>query len=179
MNKKTILQVYGAFTFILFVCSIVYPFLQVSLFGIVTFTGVPGPETFWSFKATAVFFHTPDNPGPPITSECWFTDCWSEYASYRTAELGLGIGSILALVFAAQVLTVLFAALAISKIKPYLFLSSAILNACIIIFMWLTSRPFTHSYYKYSFQAGFWLAVASATLFLAGSILSWKGHANL
>jgi len=179
LNKKTILQVYGVFTLILFLGSIVYPFLQVSLFGIVTFTGVPGPETFWSFKATAVFFHTPDNPGPPITSECWFIDCWTEYASYRTAELGFGIGSILAFMFGAQALTVLFAALAISKVRPYLFLSSAILNVCIIVSMWLTSRAFTYSYYRYSFQAGFWLAAASATLFLAGSFMSWKGHANL
>jgi hypothetical protein len=76
--------------------------------------------------------------------------------------------------FGAQVLTILFAASAIFKVKPYLFLSSAIFNVCVIVSMWLTSRAFTYSYYRYSFQAGFWLAAVSATLFLAGAILSWK-----
>jgi len=179
LNKKTILQVYSAFTLIFFLCSIISPFLQVSLFGIVTFTGVPGPEKFWSFKVTTIFFRTPDSPGPTIIGEYWFADYWRQYASYRTAELGLGIGSILALMFGAQVLTVLSAALAISKVKPYLFLSSATFSVCIIVFMWLTSRAFTQSYYRYSFQTGFWLAAASVALFLAGSILSWKGQANV
>lgn len=179
MNQKTILQIYGIFTLILFLCSIVYPFLQVSLFGIYTFTGAPGPETFWSFKVTTIFFRTPDNPGPTIIGEYWFADYWTQYASYKTAELGFGIGSILAFMWGVQVLTVLFAVLAIARVKPYLFLSSAIFNVCIIVSMWLTSRAFTYSYYRYSFQAGFWLAAASATLFLAGSFMSWKGHANL
>ena len=176
MNKKTILQVYGTFTLILFSCSIVYPFLQVSLFGFYTFTGVLGPETFWSFKVTTMFFRTPDSPGPTVIGEYWFADYWTQYASHRTAELGFGIGSILAFMFGAQVLTVLSAALAISKVKPYLFLSSAIFNVCIIVLMWLTSRAFTYSYYRYSFQTGFWLAAASVTLSLAGSVLSW--HRN-
>lgn len=174
LNKKTILQVYGIFTLILFSCSVVCPFLQVSLFGVHTFTGSPGPATFWSFKVTTMYFRTPDNPGPPIMGEYWFADYWTRYGSYRTAELGLGVGSILAFMLVVQVLTIVSEALAISKVKPYLFLSSAILNVCVIVFMWLTSRAFTYSYYRYSFHAGFWLAVASATLFLAASVLSWN-----
>jgi hypothetical protein len=174
LNKKTIVKVYGIFTLILFLCSVVYPFLQVQLFGIVTFTGAPGPETFWSFKVTTIWFRTPDNPGPPIIREYWFADYWTQYTSYRTVELGFGIGPILAFMLGAQVLTVLFAALAISKVKPYLFISSAIFNVCIIVFMWLTSRAFAYSYYRCSFQAGFWLAAASATLFFAGSVLPWN-----
>jgi len=167
-------KVYSILTLILFLFSIVYPFLQVQLFGLVTFTGAPGPETFWSFRATTVWFRTPDSPGSPIIREYWFADYWTQYTSYRTVELGFGIGSILAFMFGAQVLTILFAASAIFKVKPYLFLVSVIFNVFIIVFMWLTSRAFSYSYYRCSFQAGFWLTVASATLFLAGSILSWK-----
>jgi len=105
-------KVYGIFTLTLFLCSIVYPFLQVQLFGIVTFTGAPGPATFWSFKVTTIFFHTPDNPGPPVIREYWFADYWAQYGSYRTAELGLGIAFISAFMFGAQILAVLSAALA-------------------------------------------------------------------
>lgn len=168
------MKVYGILTLIVFLCSIVYPFLQVQLFGIVTFTGAPGPATFWSFRATTIWGRTPDNPGPPVIREYWFADYWTQYTSYRTVELGFRIGSILAFMFGAQVLAVLFAALAIFRVKPYLFLSSAIFNFCIIVFIWLTSRAFSYSYYRCSFLAGFWLAAASATLFLVGSVLSWK-----
>lgn len=168
------MQVIGVLACFLFVYSIFYPFLQVQLFGIVTFTGSPGPEIFWSFKVTTVYFRTPDNPGAPIIKEYWFADYWTEYINYKTIELGLGIGSVLVFMFGAQVLTILFAALAIFRVKPYLFLSATILNVSITFCMWLTSRAFIYPYYRHAFQAGFWLTFASVTLFLAASILSWR-----
>lgn len=172
------MRVLGAFACILFIGSIFYPFLQVQLFGIETFTGSPGPETFWSFKVTTVYFRTPDNPGVPIMREYRFVDCWTEYISYKAIELGLGIGSVLVFMFGIQVLTILFASLAIFRVKPYPFLTATILNVSITFCMWLTSRAFIYPYYWYGFQAAFWLTFASATLFLAASILSWRWRAR-
>jgi hypothetical protein len=174
LNGKSVLRVLAAFACVLFIGSILYPFLQVQLFGIETFTGSPGPETFWSFKVTTVYFRTPDNPGVPIMREYWFADYWTEYINYKTLELGLGIGYILVFMFGIQVLTILFAILAISRVKPYQFLSATIPNVLITFCMWLTSRAFIHPYYWVEFQTGFWLTFASVTLFLAASILSWR-----
>jgi hypothetical protein len=174
LKRKSIFRVLGAFACILFIGSILYPFLQVQLFGIETFTGSPGPETFWSFKVTTVYFQTPDNAGVPIVREYWFADCWTRYVNYRTMELGLGIGYVLVFMFGIQVLTILFAALAISRVKSYPFLSATILNVSITFCMWLTGRAFIYPHYRYEFQAGFWLTFTSVTPFLAASILSWK-----
>ncbi len=173
MNGKCLLRLFGAVTCILFICSVFCPFLQVQLF-VVTFTGYPGPETFWSFKVTAVYFRTPDSPGAPIIKEYWFADYWTKYINYRTIDFGLGIGPVFVVIFGAQVLTILFAALAILKVRSHSFLSAAILNVSITFCMWLTSRAFIYPYYKYAFETGFWLTSASATLFLAAAISVWR-----
>jgi hypothetical protein len=165
------LRILGAFAFILFIGSVFCPFLQVQLFGTVTFTGSPGPDTFWSSKLTMVYFRTPDNPGVPVIREFWFADYWTRYINYKTMELGLGIGFVLVFMFGVQVLMILFGALAIFGFRPYLFLSATIFNVLITFCMWLTSRAFIYPNYWYEFQAGFWLTFASSTLFLAASVL--------
>lgn len=166
-------RAFGAFALSVFICSVLYPFMRVQLLGIVTFTGAPGPTTFWSFKTNSIFYRTPDNPGPPIITELWFWDCWNQYTTYRTKELGLGINNVLISMFGAQVLTLLLTASAILKLKTHLHLSAAIVNVFTIFCMWLASRAFITSNYMYAFEAGFWLTLASATLFLAAAILSW------
>jgi len=86
-------------------------------------------------------------------------------------ELGLGMDTVLMLLFVAQALTVLFTALAIIKVKPHLFLSAAVLNVFTTFFMWLTSRAFVYPYFVYTFRAGFWLTLPTAALFLAAFLV--------
>jgi len=171
LNWKDILRVLGGFTCFLFALSIFHPFLQVQLFDIVTFSGYPGPETFWSFKVISVYFRAPNDL---VAREYWFADYWYRYTNYRTVELGLGIGTVFVFMFGAQVLAMLFAALATFEVKACLFLSSAVLSFFTTFCMWLVSRAFIYSYYNYVFQAGFWLTLSSVMLFFTGSILSWR-----
>jgi len=171
LDWKDMLRVLGAFACFLFALSIFHPFLQVQLFDIVTFSGYPGPETFWSFKVINVYFRTPNDS---VIKEYWFADYWYRYTNYRTMELGLGIGTVFVFMFGVQVLAMLFAALAAFNVKAYLFLSSAVLSFFTTFCMWLVSRAFIYPYYRYVFQAGFWLTFPSVMLFFTCSILSWK-----
>lgn len=175
MNWTRVTRVSGTFAFFLFTCSIFYPFIHVQLFGIKTFTGSPGPEIYWSFKATSIYFRTPDNPGPPIIREYWFVDYWTKYSNYKTIELGLAMSTVLVFLFAAQVFTALLGALTVFKVRAYLSLSAGILNVFTTVCIWLISRAFVYPYFRCAFQAGFWLTFASATLFFSASVLNWKG----
>lgn len=176
MNGRDRLRVIGAFPCLLFTISIFYAFLQVQWYRIVTFTGYPGPATFWSFRMTAIYFPTPNQL---ILTEHWFADYWSKYINYKTMELGLGMDTVLMLMFMAQAFTVLFAALAIFRVRPYLFLSAAVLNMFTTFCMWLTSRAFVYPYYKCAFQAGFWLTLPAAALFLAAFLMChWSGFVS-
>ena len=164
-------RVLGALASFLFLCSILSPFLEVSWFGLRTFVGSPGPLTFWSFRMTNAYFRTPSDL---VMNELWFIEYWSDYANYRTLELGLAMSTILALLFMVQVLTILIGGLAVSKVKSSLFFSAAILNVVTVFCMWLVSSAFIYPYINYVFLAGFWLASTSAALFFAASTLSWK-----
>jgi len=168
LNGRNRLRVIGAFPCLLFTLSIFFAFLQVQWYRIVTFTGQPGPITFWSFRVTYAYFPTFNRL---ILTEHWFADYWSDYVNYRTMELGLGMDTVFMLLFVAQVLTVLFAALAIIKVEPQLFLSAAVLNVFTTFFMWLTSRAFVYPHFIYAFRAGFWLTLPTAALFLAAFLV--------
>ena len=172
MNRRDGLGVVGAFSCLLFTLSILCPFLQVEWTNIRTFVGYPGPQTYWSFKATYVYFATPNQP---IVTEHWFEDYWSGYINYKTVELGLGMNTVLMLMFIAQAFTLLSASFAILKIKPCLFLSAALLDISTTLCMWLTSRAFVYPHLKYAFQAGFWLTLPDAALFLAVFLVGQAG----
>jgi len=165
------LRIFGAFASFLFLCSILSPFLEVSWFGLRTFVGSPGPLTFWSFRMTNVYFRSPDDL---VMNELWFVEYWSDYANYRTLELGLAMSAVLVFLFGVQVLTVFFGALAVSRVSSTLLFSAAIVDVVTAFCMWLVSRAFIYPYFRYVFLAGFWLACVSVVLFFAASILSWR-----
>jgi len=166
-----VVRVFGALASFLFLWSTLCPFLEVSWFGIRTFVGSPGPLTFWSFRMTNAYFRAPDDL---VMNELWFVEYWSDYASYRTLELGLAMSTVLVFLFGAQVFTVFFGALAVSNVKSTLFFSAAIVDVVTAFCMWLVSRAFIYPYFRYVFLAGFWLACVSVVLFFAVSMLSWK-----
>ncbi len=171
LDRAAVVRVFGTLAFLLFLCSVLSPFLEVSWSGLRTFVGFPGPLTFWSFRMTNVYFRAPDDL---VVNEYWFLDYWSKYTNYGTSELGFAMSTVLALLFAAQIFTILFGALVVSKSKSYLSVSAAVSNIVTIFCMWLVSRVFIYPYFRYVFLVGFWLAFASAILFFAVFILSWK-----
>lgn len=131
-----------------------------------------GPYTFWSFKATYVYSLTRNYQ---IVTERWFQDYWSAYITNKPVdkplELAIGITAALIFMFIAQAFTILSAALAILKVKPYLFLPAALLNLFTTLCMWLTSRAFAYLDSECTFQAGFWLTLPAAALFLAAFLI--------
>jgi len=122
---------------------------------------------------TNAYFRAPNDL---VVNEFWLAEYWSHYANIRTLELGLAMSTILVSLFVVQILTILFGALAVSKVKSTLFFSAAVLNVGTAFCMWLISRAFIYPYFRYVFLAGFWLACVSVVLFFAASTLSWKWH---
>jgi len=172
LNRRGALRIAGAVACLLFALSILYPFLQT---GVIRFAPPPigppasfGPYTFWSFKAIYVFDER-------LTDERWFQDYWSAYLTSkpvnRPSEFGIEIGVVLILMFIAQCSTFIAAGLAISKVKPYMFLSAALLSLFTTLCMWLFSRLHAYFFSESTFQAGFWLTLPTAALFLATFII--------
>ena len=164
------LRVLGASACALFIVSIFLPFLQAQWVGLRIPEAYIGPTVLWSFKETHEYGYMGQGI---VVEEWWFADHWSR------GEFGPGLGSwvgpFLIFMFEAQVFTVLFAALAIFKVKPYLFLSPTIPNVFTIFCMWFVSYALG-SWYAKTFEAGFWLTFPSATLFLVASLQSWRQH---
>lgn len=146
------------------------PFLQAQWTGMHILEVTIGPKVLWSFKETDEYGWM---NGGVVVEEWWFSGYWMrvEFGS----GLGSWVGPFLIFMFEAQIFTVLFAALAIFKVKPYLSLSSAILNAFTTFCMWFVSYAVDLDYAK-TFQAGFWLTFCSATLFFAAFLESWRQH---
>jgi len=170
LNRKIVLRVLGASACALFTLSIFLPFLQAQWFGMRIPEAVIGPEVLWSFKETYEYGYMGHNL---VVEEWWFAGYWSR------GEFGPGLGSwggpFLIFMFEAQAFTVLFAALAIFKVRPYLFLSSTILNVFTAFCMWFVSYALSYWYAK-TFQAGFWLTFCSATVFFVAFLQSWRQH---
>jgi len=169
LNRQIALRIIGASACALFILSIFLPFLQAQWFGGGIPEEVSGPQVLWSFKETDEHGYM---GGRVVVDELWFADYWSRGFSLR---LGYWVGPCLIFMLEAQAFTVLFAALAIFKVKPYLFLSSAILNAFTTFCMWFVSYALD-SWYARTFQAGFWLTFCSATLFFVALLEAWRQH---
>jgi hypothetical protein len=126
-----------------------------------------GPYTFWSFKAIYVFDER--------VTERLFQEYWSGYLTSKPfnkpPELGIEIGVVLILMFIVQCSTFIVAGLAISKVKPYMFLSAGLLSLFTTICMWIFSRLYAYFFSESTFQAGFWLTLPTAALFLATFII--------
>jgi hypothetical protein len=169
LNRQVELRFIGASACALFILSIFVPFLQAQWIDGRIPEVFPGPEALWSFKEAYEYGYLGRGV---IREEYWFAYYWG-----RGFSLGLGywIGSFLIFMFEAQFFTVLFAGLAIFKLKPYLILSSLILNAFTIFCMWFVSYALD-SYYEIAFQTGFFLPFCSATLFLVALLESWRLH---
>ena len=159
---------------VLFLLSIFLPFLQAQWVGASIPEEINGPQVLWSFKETDEHGNM---GGGVFVDEFWFAYYWSQAPiQLGSVELGYWVGPLLIFMFEAQFFTVLFAALAIFKLKQYLFLSSLILNAFTTFCMWFV-RYAMDSSYAITFQAGFWLTFCSATLFLVAFLESWRQRA--
>jgi len=168
LKTKTKLRLHIALASSLFIISILTPFLEAQWLGGTIIDGRLGPETFWSFKGTFEYWQM----GGHNKEEWWFVDYWYR-AGIRTSILELWIGPFLIFILEAQVLTVLFSALAIFKVKSSLLLSSTILSIFTTFCMWFISYVLNPEYLR-RFEAGFWISIISAALFLVAFLLSWK-----
>ena len=154
----------------LFLVSIFLPFLRAQWFGLVIPETYPGPEYFWSFKQTYEYWDLSTGKFRVARGEWWFADYWS--------RIGQGIGTprvwippLLICILDTQVFTVLLGVLAILKAKSrFLLISTVIFNVSTIFCMVLVSCVLDSWYLKIS-QPGFWLTLASATMFLAAFFL--------
>jgi len=169
LPANTKLQFFTALACSIFVISIFTPFLKALWFGESIVRERAVPETFWSFKGTYGYYRTDKVWG---MEEWWFVDYWYR-AGIRTSLLELWIGPFLIFMLEAQVLAVLFSTIAIFNVKPYLILSSTILNVFTNFCMWFVSNALNYGYLR-TFEAGFWFAFISAALFLVAFLLSWK-----
>jgi hypothetical protein len=167
LNRQIVLRIIGASACALFILSIFLPFLQVQWYD----RGIPeaifGPEALWSFKETYKHGYM---GGHVVVEEYWFASYWSRGFSIR---LGYWVGPFLIFMLEAQAFTVLFAVLAILKVRHNLFLSATILNAFTTFCMWFVSYAID-SWYAITFQIGFWLTFFSATLFFVAFLGSWR-----
>lgn len=168
LKAVTKLRFLVVFVCSLFIISIFCPFLQATWLG----ASIPeihrGPATFWSFKEREVSWGLWHGV---VIEERWFADYWWRVGIYAD-PLELWIGPVLIFMLEAQVLTVLFAALAILKIKPYLLLSSTILNVLTVFCMWFVSYALNPEHYQKNLELGFLLSFSSAVLFFVVFILS-------
>lgn len=142
----------------LFLFSIFFPFLSFRYI-----TGIPeivsATGTCWSFKGTNALVYMGSEQS---LIESWFGDYWREigYAGFDP--------SFLIAMLTVQILTVLFAAFAAFRVKPFWALLPAVFNVGTILFMWFFSQARTlRSVRVTGFQLGFWLAISSAVLFFA------------
>ena len=173
LNRKTVLRVIGASGCALFILSMLLPFLQAQWIGMKIPEAAIGPEDLWSFKKTYIHGYMGDHSVIRV-EEYWFADYWNR-GGELSHELGSWVGPFLIFMFEAQVFTVLFAALTILKVKPYLFLSSAILNGFTTFCMGFVTYAMSRWYEK-TLQAGFWITFCSAALFVVAFLASWRQH---
>jgi hypothetical protein len=175
LDRKNVLRVISIFACALFIVSTSLPFLQAHIDAVGNYSQ---NEFFWSFKENYELEYT-NQGGVRRMQELWFADYWSRGWSYSFVGW---VGPFLIFTFEAQVFTILFAALAILKVKPYLFLSSTILNIFTIFCMGFVGYTLDSNYLSYTlnsdwvitFQAGFWFTLPSVTLFFIAFLKSWK-----
>jgi len=135
-------------------------------------------DLLWSFKKVNIYHQEWIAVVEEEQSTQWFADYWWEmgYASYGELSYLRWLEPVLIFTLEAQVLTVLFAFSAIVKNKTYLLLFPAISNVAAILFMSYISYELNPSinprYTEVGFDVGFWLALISASLFLAAFALS-------
>lgn len=161
--KGIILRALAAFACILFAISILYPFLRAEGFSAIPEI-VSIPVTFWSFREVYAIFYM-GHFYPAQTMEFWFTDYWHH------AGLGSVEGSVLILTFNAQLLTVLSAILAVylRRLRSLWLLLTGVCNVVTVFCMWSFSQLENNKFglHIIGFDVGYWLALASAILFLA------------
>jgi hypothetical protein len=127
-----------------------------------------GPADLWSFKETYTGGWRMSETLVINVHELWFASYWSQGGGF-----GGWVGPGLIFRFEAQVVTLILAALAMHRVKPYLFLASTSLSAFTVCCMWCV--PFTtRRWYEKTFQAGFGLAWCSAAVFGAAVLASWR-----
>jgi uncharacterized membrane protein YfcA len=129
-----------------------------------------GPADLWSFKETYTGGWHRGESFVINVHELWFARYWSQGGGF-----GVWVGPGLIFLFEAQVVTLLVAALAIHRVKPHLFLASAILSAFTVCCMWFVAFTMSRWYDK-TFQAGFGLAWCSAAVFVAAVLTSRRQH---
>jgi len=158
LETKIIFQFLIAIACSIFIASIFLPFLQA--LWIEDFpVPVPGPESFWSFKKTEMY-------GLMFSGwrreEWWFADYWRREETIAPA---------LIFMLTLQLLTVSCALLSIFKFKSHLLFSSIVFSILTLFCMWFVSYALGSANYK-SFEAGFWLTIPSAAVFLVVFLLS-------
>lgn len=153
----------------LFTLSILFPFLEAAWQGMKIPEAIIGRETFWSFKYHVIYGWNYGNL-VVVNEDRWFADYW-QFLPVGIGRIEAWISPVLIFMFEAQILCVLFAALSLFRLKPYLLLSSTILNAFTTFGMLFVTQALSHEYAK-TLQAGFWLTIPSAALFLAAAFLS-------
>lgn len=138
---------------IVFVISVLIPFLQVESFqmNILELDGPTrriGPENLWSFKES-LKIATLDDGWVFESSEWWFAYYWVRIGSIAGLEAWVG-----------PALNML--------------LSTAILNALTTLSMWLVRQLLNYHYVERILEAGFWLTFPSCALFVAAFLLRRK-----
>jgi hypothetical protein len=183
--RKIILGVIVGVAALLFLVSMFSPFLDALLYG------AEGSHYFlegkvWSFRASFKIFYWDwmlPNGSYGVTSsvstgERWFTDCWVFGMMPRNVTYWWGLAywgefaiSISLLVFIDQILTLLFTTLSllIRRFQWQLLLGAAVCGLFTILNMWAFSLEVADFH---SYEAGFWLAVASDILLFAVSMTS-------
>jgi hypothetical protein len=173
LKRNTTLQVLTAVGCLLFIASMLLPFLQVRWTGIKIPEALIGPQDLWSFKETYVHGYLYDGFVVEV-DEWWFASYWSRGGEFGP-DLGIWVGPVLVFMFEAQILTIISAALAFLKAKPRLLLATSLLSAFTIACMGFIGYAMSRSNEK-TLQAGFWLALCSALSFCLTSLESWRHH---
>jgi len=169
MNEKAALRVLGAFACALLIVSMALPFLQAEWAGMHVPEVQIGPDTYWSFKRTSQYSSM--NTGF-VAEQWWFFEYWNPTAPTQQPQYS---GGTVMIMFIFQVLAVFLAALATFQVKPYLFLSSAILSVLTIFCMLLVGNAL-HFGYVITFQAGFWLTFPPAPMFFVSFLECLRLH---
>ena len=159
------------FALVLFSLSFINPFLLQAPLLISIPEERPGAVLFWSFKGSQVFWRLEKGL---VVMEWWLADWWKRADRYAYRNpLSMWVEPALILMLEAQILTFVFSALAILRMKRTYMLPPLILNIFITFDMWLAAQA-TTNHATTEFEAGFWLTIPSAAAFLIALILSLK-----
>ena len=165
------LRVIVAFAGLLFLTSVFFPFLSAeNLNGSSAYLSVTSEHQYLSFKETVVDVYR--GWGLVIHTnrfDYWFDSYWS-YVGWAGFDPLL-----LVTLFEVQVLTVMCAGFAAFKPGPLTVLLPTVFSIFTVYSMLLFSHAeLRSSMHLTGLQMGFWLALASALLFLLIFFVSWK-----